>query len=306
MSIYLKLLLAICIWGFALSLTKHALSEMSPVTLITLRCSLGWLALWGFGGFRNCLAGWTRAELLKLFVISTSGVWFHQLVQAYALSRTSAHHAGWLVGAAPLVTAAVMRYMFSEKLGRLVAAGFGLGFAGGLLIVFSKQSLAGGAIVPTGFGDVIFISSMLTWAFYSIFSSRWFVGRSFLKLTQTNMALGALAMLPIFLFGGYAPELGALSVKGWSCVLYLGLLSSALGYYFWNLGVEELGPSRASAFLYLEPLTALLGGTLLLGEQPSAAAALGGLLILYGVYWINGGRAGVRPLRAVYGLFARP
>jgi hypothetical protein len=80
-------------------------------------------------------------------------------------------------------------------------------------------------------------------------------------------------------------------------VLYLGLLSSGVAYTFWNHGVEALGPSSASSFLFLDPISAMLGGMALLGEDFSAAAACSGAIVLLGVYWVNGGRAGGRFLR---------
>jgi len=300
MSTYLKLLSAIVIWGFALSLTKKALLEISPVTLITLRCFIGWFALACFARFKNSLSGLSARDIWRLFIISASGIWFHQLVQAFALAHTSANHAGWLVAAAPLVTAGLMRYAFKEKLGKLVSAGFGLGFMGGMMVFLSAQHVSGAGIVPTSLGDVVFIASMFSWAFYSIYCGRWFGHMPFAELVRATMAVSALAMLPIFLMSGSAAQLKTMSPSSWIAVLYLGLLSSAFGYYIWNLGVEKLGPSRASAFLYLEPLTAVLGGMILLGEQPSAVAACGGLLILSGVYWINGGRAGAGVLKKVY------
>ena len=300
MATYLKLLSAIIIWGFALSLTKKALLEMSPVMLITLRSCIGWFALACFARFKNSFAGLSALDLWRLFIISASGIWFHQLVQAFALAHTSANHAGWLVAAAPLVTAGLMRYAFKEKLGKMVSAGFALGFAGGMLVFLSVQHVTGAGIVPTSFGDAIFIASMFSWAFYSIYSGRWFGHLPFAVLVRATMAVSALAMLPLFFLSGGVGQLKSISAGGLTAVLYLGLLSSAFGYYIWNLGVEKLGPSRASAFLYLEPLTAVAGGMLLLGEQPSAMAACGGILILSGVYWINGGRAGAKVLKKVY------
>ncbi|HOX23511.1 MAG TPA: EamA family transporter, partial [Elusimicrobiales bacterium] len=154
--------------------------------------------------------------------------------------------------------------------------------------------------VPTTFGDAIFIASMLNWAFYSIFCGKWFGHMPFDRLVRASMALSALTMLPLFLFSGGVSQLATISSGGWVAVLYLGVLSSAVGYYIWNLGVEKLGPSRASAFLYVEPLTAVAGGTLLFGEKLSWVAASGGLLILMGVYWINGGRAGASQLKKIY------
>jgi drug/metabolite transporter (DMT)-like permease len=104
------------------------------------------------------------------------------------------------------------------------------------------------------------------------------------------MVLGFAFMAVTTSVGGQWRDLVYASPQGWACLAYLGVLSSGLGYLFWNAGVEEIGPSATSAFLYLEPLAALAAGRLLLGEVVSATAVLGGALILAGVYGVNAGR----------------
>lgn len=240
---------------------------------------------------RGALRPWRlgRGQWLRLGVISLSGVLGQQLMQAYALRHTSANHGGWILAATPIVVGAAMAAFFRERMGRLRWAGLLLGACGALLVFLSRQTV-GGAVVPTLRGDAIFLASCGNWALYVILMDRWLKELPQRRITALSMACGLVLSAALCLATGHGRELARVSFPGWACLAYLGLLSSGLGYFFWNNGVEALGPSAAAAFLYLEPLAALGTGRVMLGEAVAPAAVLGGLLILGGVALVNAGR----------------
>jgi drug/metabolite transporter (DMT)-like permease len=71
-------------------------------------------------------------------------------------------------------------------------------------------------------------------------------------------------------------------------VLFLGIGCSGLGYLFWYTALEKLETSRVAAFLYLEPLVTLAAAVALLDEPVHATTIIGGLIVLAGVFLIQG------------------
>jgi drug/metabolite transporter (DMT)-like permease len=69
--------------------------------------------------------------------------------------------------------------------------------------------------------------------------------------------------------------------------MYLGVLGSALAYIGYYDGIRKIGATRSGVFIALNPLTAVLLGALLLGEQLTLAICLGGGLILMGIFLCN-------------------
>jgi drug/metabolite transporter (DMT)-like permease len=65
----------------------------------------------------------------------------------------------------------------------------------------------------------------------------------------------------------------------------MGLASSTLGFLLWNYGSARIAAERIGLFLYLIPIIALAGGTLLLGEPLTLTLVAGGTLTIAGV-WI--------------------
>jgi|GEM_PF-1521994 len=297
--IYVKVMFAIIVWGTSFVFTKTALAEMSVMSLVFARCFLGSLVMLLFSRRFGWLKKFTAKDWLRITIIAGLGVVFQQLLQGYAMLHTSSNHAGWLIGATPLAVAALLTLVFKEKIGRLRLAGFGLGFIGTVLVVASRQSV-GGVVTPTGFGDAIFLISCVTWALYVILLNRWFSKYSQADVTMLTMALSCVILIVPGLIDGMPAQVMRLTPMGIWSVCYLGVLSSGVAYTFWNMGVEKLGPAAVSSFIYFESFAAMAAGKLILNESVSPYAVVGGVLIMGGVYWINGGRAGAGPLKKLY------
>lgn len=300
---HFKVLLVICFWGASFAFTKKALNQMTPEILILFRCGLGFFTMILFRRKFGWLKDLSANIWAKLIFISFLGVAGHKTLQAYAMGYTSANHAGWLIGAIPLIVVLVMSAFFGEKIGKLRMLGFILGFIGILIVVISKQTDLKGTLIPTGRGDILFITSCFTWAFYTILTKKWFSRFKMFDITSASMAI-AFFMLAFFsLLTQDISQIKFINSDGWLAVLYLGIFCSGIAYLFWNDGVEKLGPSSVSSFLYLEPFPAIAAGFIMLGEKVSSFAFLGGVVILAGVYWVNGGRRGVNVLRKIYSWF---
>ncbi|MFA6434709.1 MAG: DMT family transporter [Elusimicrobiales bacterium] len=285
--LYLQVVLATVVWGGAYPFTKYLVTEISPVTIVTLRALIGSLLLVPLTGSGLRGSDFKFGNVWKIFLMSVLGVSAQQYLQAYALAYTSANHAGWLIASTPILVAAAMA-MLGERIGvpRIIA--FLLGFIGTLLVVFSKaRPGAGGMALPAAGADLIFVGTCVAWACYVVMTKKWLVFWRQAKVTTVTMLLAAATMLPVWVWSGGVREIGSITPKGWLCLGYLSVLSSALAYLFWNNSVEGLGPVRSSYFIYIEPFATLLSAYLLINEPVAPAAFAGGLLIMLGVYFVN-------------------
>lgn len=90
------------------------------------------------------------------------------------------------------------------------------------------------------------------------------------------------------LVSGDAPEIAfRAGIFYWSVILYLGLVSTAFGTTVYFFASSGLGPVRAGSFLFLVPVTALLGSWLISGEAMSWNVVIGGIFSIRAVYLIN-------------------
>ncbi|OGR65071.1 MAG: hypothetical protein A2X31_07905 [Elusimicrobia bacterium GWB2_63_22] len=290
--LYFQVVVAAAVWGAAYPFTKILVAELSPLSIVTFRALTGALLLLVFSGSRFELKDFRPAILWRLLVMSALGISSQQYMQSYALKYTEASHAGWLIASTPIIVAGLMAAL-GEKIGALKLTAFLLGFAGAMLVVFAKAG-TGAFALPSTRGDLILLFTCLTWAFYVLCAKKWLTSWRPAKVTTATMLVALASVLPFWFAAGGPAEFANVSAAGWLSLGYLGVLSSALGYLFWNNAVEGLGAVKASYFINVEPFSTLLSAYLLLGERATLAAFAGGLLIMAGVYLVNmkEGRAG--------------
>ena len=91
---------------------------------------------------------------------------------------------------------------------------------------------------------------------------------------------GALILLPILPLTGFA---ALASAPALATSLYLGAIPTALAYVLFARGLKQLPATHVATLTLAEPLTAAALGTIVLGEQLSAGAALGAAMVLGGL-----------------------
>ena len=219
------------------------------------------------------------------------GVFVHQMIQAHALTLTTAVSTGWLIGLTPLWSALLSAYVLEERFGPVKVAGLALGFLGALIVVTRGRMGPGLMALPQTRGDLLILISTLNWAVYTVLGHPALKRLGPTRATTGALFLGWLMLAPFFVYAAGWREYPRLTASGWTAVLFLGLACSGLGYLFWYGALERIEASRVAAFLYLEPLVTLAAARLLLGEGVGLATAAGGLLVLLGVALVQSGAA---------------
>ncbi|WP_424243970.1 drug/metabolite transporter (DMT)-like permease [Elusimicrobium posterum] len=285
--IYFKLACAIFLWGLTFLFTKYALSDVSLVTLVFSRCILGLATVSLFLREFKWLKQITKTQWLKFALLGFIGLIVQQSVQGYAITHTSTNHAGWLIALSPIFVAFLMVVFFKEKLPKDKMMGFLICAFGVILIFISKQTFTDGTSMNTLKGDIIFICTAINWAFYVIPMSIWFKNMPNLRATFCILLAATLILLPVEILSGSYKDFMYLHPKSLASLIYLGVCCSGFALIFYNEGIEKIGASRASAFLYLQPFVTMIFGFIILGEIINKETFIGGALILCGLYLIN-------------------
>jgi drug/metabolite transporter (DMT)-like permease len=276
-------LLAIVFWGISFVATKAVVGEISPLALILVRTTLGTAFLLAVLAARRVPVLPPRSAWPAIALMGFVGVAFHQLLQAYALTLTSAVNTGWLIGLTPVWSALLARAWLGERMSAAKVLGLALGFVGAAVVVTGGRLSGGLLALPSTRGDLLILLSTLNWALYSVLGRKTLLDLGSTRATAGAFLAGLLLLAPAALVGGTLSSLGRLSPAGWAAVLFLGVCCSGLGYLFWYRALETMEASRVAALLYLEPLVTLAAGLVLLGEHVGAATIAGGLLLLAGV-----------------------
>ena len=158
----------------------------------------------------------------------------------------------------------------SSKLGRSRVLLISLGRGGGLRIDGYALIILGAAVLQ---------------ALYSMAQRPLLARYSGLQVVTYGVIFAALCFVP---WAG--PSLAQFARAGNGprfCVLFLGVVPTAVGYWTWADANRHLPVSVAGSFLYLIPPVALLMGWAALGEAPTALSLGGGALVVGGVAMVQ-------------------
>ncbi len=285
--VILKVLFTVAAWGGSFIATKIALRDIAPVSVVWIRFLIGMIVLAVAVKVRGQFALPSLKDLGYFALLGAIGITFHQWLQSTGLQTAQASTTAWIVSTTPVFMALLGWLFLREKLTPLRIAGIILA-AVGVLLVVSRGDLTALSFGHIGEpGDILILISSPNWAIFSTLSrgglQRHPAGRMMLYV----MGMGWLFSSVLFFSGPGLADLGHLTLNGWLAIAFLGLACSGLAYVFWYDALQALPAAQAGAFLYLEPLVAMVVAAVMLGEAVTWAGVLGGAVILLGVWLVN-------------------
>lgn len=159
--------------------------------------------------------------------------------------------------------------------------GLGVGLLGGIIMV----RLWEGTIL-SNVGNLLFILAALSWSVLSVLAQ---YSRQYLDPIRYSFFIGLIATLCMF-FMAYGHGILAVFDQGirfWSALLYLSVMTQTVATTIYFIASTKMGSGKASSYMLLVPVFALISSYQMLGEIPSASLLIGGAMSIMAVYWIN-------------------
>jgi drug/metabolite transporter (DMT)-like permease len=284
---YLEALFAVIVWGASFIATKVALQDISPIAIVWLRFSMGVLILGIAVSMRGQFSLPGKGEWAYFSLLGFLGITFHQWLQSNGLQTSEAGTTAWIVSTTPVFMALLGWTVLKEALSWIKTSGILLAFAGVLLVV-SKGDLASVSVGKFGApGDVLILISSVNWAVFSVLSRRGLKSYPAGLMMFYVMSLGWLFTSILFFAQTGLAEISNLTTNGWLGVIFLGIFCSGLAYIAWYDALQALSSAQTGAFLYIEPLVAVVVAFFVLDEPITVISLVGGAIILFGVWIVN-------------------
>lgn len=277
LSGWLMAIFTVIVWGSTFIASKKLLVYYAPSQIMLMRFMLAYGALWLPRRQRLHLS---RREEFQFLLLGIFGCSLYFYTENTALSYTLAANVSIIVAAAPIFTAVVAHLMGEEHLSAGTLLGFLTAFSGVILVVCNGTFVL--RLDPRG--DFLALAAAGCWAVYSVLLKRCAASYDPILVTRRTLFWGAVMAVPFVAAEG-APfsltPLASLPLAG--CLIFLGLMGSALCYVLWNHAIRILGVVPANNFIYLIPFVTIVTTRIFLGEAISALAILGAVLITCGV-----------------------
>lgn len=288
--VYLTLAGVTMIWGGTFVAGRFLGSSLNPVFAASLRFLLASLALLGFLWLtRIALVRPTARQWLRLALLGFFGIFFYNLCFFYGLQYINASRASLIVALNPAVIGLASWWLFKERLGRMKTAGIATCVVGAALVIVSRDPQLLVATREAWIGDGLIFGCVLGWGVYSLFSRELNQSLGPVQTVTYSILIGTLMLCLLAAARGELSwaALNDLGAPQWLSLAYLSVLGSALAYIGYYHGIRKIGATRSGVFIALNPLTAVIFGALLLGEQLTPTMCVGGALILGGIYLCN-------------------
>ena len=191
-----------------------------------------------------------------------------------------------IIGATfPLWLVIILLFRSRSSLPRKALIGFILGFAG-ICIIFYEH-LLDLLNADFRFGIILSLCASICWAFGTLYTKK--------KATDFNpyFSLGLQMVISSFILyflcwsTGFTVPLNEIPFKSWMAIVYLVIFSSIITFLAYVYALQHLPASRVAIYAYINPVVAVLLGSLFFGEKFSTFIALGGIVALAGVYLVN-------------------
>ena len=275
---YIHIMMAIAvplIWGTGFVVAKGAISEFPPILLMAFRFLVTSLVLvW----FVKPPIGQLRA----LFLIAIVAAAIQYSLTFSGLKGLDAGFAALIVQLEVPFLVILGAILLGERPSQRKWLGIIIAFVGvGLLVGKVEFNNAWGSVI-------LVILGALTWAIGQIFVRKL---KNIDGLTITAwtavFATPQLFIMSLIFESDHVNLILSADLSIWWAVLYLGLIMTALGYYFWNTLIRTYEIEKVAPFLLLLPVFSLLGGVIFLEELVSTVKILGGLIVILGVGFVS-------------------
>jgi drug/metabolite transporter (DMT)-like permease len=285
--IHVLLLLVVIFWGWSFVATKVCLNYWTPVEILGLRYLLAIPVLAAIAIHKKIKPNFTRRDWFAM-IAGSAILTAHFLIQINGMRFTSATNTGWIIAFTPLTIAFLSFVFLRERIGVWQIAGIVVATTGIALLV--SDGNLGQLDWLESKGDWMILVSTGTWAGYSVVTRD--VGRHNhpIAVTIVLLSLTAIVVVPYMMIDSTVTQLISAPMDGIVAMLFLGIICLALSMWIWQEGLARLGASKTGFFLYLEPLATVVLAVPYLGEPFGAFTALGGALVLGGVYLAERGK----------------
>ena len=257
--------------------------DISPLSVASARLLIGSIFLFIFAYLQRSTRGDVRMPTRDLLICGAG-------IGAYQLTFFSAVHSTGIaiatvtaLGVAPTLSAVIAYFLLGEKPRRNWYLGTAISITGIVLV-----ATAGGVEGFNPKGVLLAVLAGAGFAIFNVLCRRSLArGAQDIWLTATTFGVAALVTFP-FLFAQNPQWI--LTSKGFASVMWLGVVTTSIGYVLFMYGLKRIESSVAATVVLAEPATATILAAFVIGENLVLQSYLGIATVAIGILYLS--RAG--------------
>jgi drug/metabolite transporter (DMT)-like permease len=205
-----------------------------------------------------------------------------------ALSLTPVTNVLLLGRMEPPLTLALSIWLLGERLNRWEVLGSIVAFTGVLLTIVlqtDQSNITPVAGFQVGVGELMAVSGAICLSMATIVAKKYLAHVPLGIHNTARTGLGTIVYFGLALWMyGFDHFMDVLSPFLWQWMLLYGTVIVVIGQSLWNMGFRNSSIATASLIGSFAPIVGILAAYLILGEVPTRAQYIGGMVILLGLF----------------------
>jgi len=281
---YFALVVVCLVWGVSWVGTKEAVKYMPTFQMVGIRQTLAGLAYVLFFMMRGYKLP-RKKEWYPILLLSLLNFMISNGLASWGVKLTTAGLSAIMGAIFPLWLVIILAARGGNRMPAVAWIGILIGFSG-VCIVFYEHlhelfnfSFLGGILLG--------LIASLSWAFGTIYTKEFAIDFNPYHSIGWQMLISGLVVTLLAQLSGQVIPMAEIKLYTWTAILFLVVVSSIIAFVAYLYALQKLPTSLVSVYAYINPLVAVLAGSLFTGEPLTVLIISGSLVTLAGVYIVN-------------------
>ncbi|MEO6905926.1 MAG: DMT family transporter [Ginsengibacter sp.] len=257
----------------------------APFGINIIRIGISLILFWILFLFKRPEKKIEKKDIPAFLLCALTAIALNQMLFIKGLSFTFPIHAALLTLITPIFITILAARMLKEKITFTKTFGLLLGVVGAVLLISNREINAPGENALLG--DFLVILSAFAYTFYFILVKPLMNKYSAIQVIRWIFTLGFFMTLPLSLKEFTDITWQIFTLKDWLILFVIVVPGTFLAYVFNVYGIQKLSASMAGAYIYSQPVFAVVIAMIFLKEQLSLYKIIAAIFIFAGVYLSN-------------------
>jgi drug/metabolite transporter (DMT)-like permease len=282
--IYGMLIFATATWGSAFIAGKIAVQSFEPATVAFLRFFGAAILLFPLMLLMERNPKKPTLKDYGLFaVLGLTGIAVYNICFFIATKHAPVIKSSLFIASNPVLIVLLSGLFLKETITKNHIIGMVIALTGVTFIITEGRVLT---LFQFGFEpiDFVLLGAVISWALYSVVGKVVLRKFSAVESTTYAVAFGTLFLFPFAYVETSWQDILSADFSTWVAISHMSIFVTVVSFIMYYYGIKEVGAAKASIFINVMPVSAVLMATFFLGETFTWAHGIGAAFVLTGVY----------------------